>query len=175
MSMQISDVVECMQRVNLLKKINKLCISGLFASALPLAMLGEVAPIFTESVISSAQASTSEGASGKAIPEKFKQLLEQAEAGDVAAQSRIGLIFYSGVGLDSDYQAARYWFEKAAQKGHINALYMLSLIYLNGLGVEADASIAARYLQQASDKGMRLHRLCWADYMSKGAAFHVII
>ena len=142
MSMQISDVVECMQRVNPLKTINKFCISGFFASAFSLALLGGLAPAFTDSASVSAQTGSAETANGKAIPEKFKQLLAQAEAGDVAAQSRIGLIFYSGVGLDTDYQAARYWFEKAAEKGHINAHYMLSLIYLNGLGVEADASIA---------------------------------
>ena len=85
-----------------------------------------------------AQTSVDSDAQNPFIPEKFAQLLKKAEGGDVSAQSRIALIYYSGIGIDTDFQKARYWFEAAAEQGHINALYMLSLIHLNGLGVEED-------------------------------------
>ena len=100
-----------------------------------------------------AQTSVDSDAQNPFIPEKFAQLLKKAEGGDVSAQSRIALIYYSGIGIDTDFQKARYWFEAAAEQGHINALYMLSRIHLNGLGVEEDARMAANYLKQASDKG----------------------
>lgn len=46
--------------------------------------------------------------------------------GDVAAMNAIGILYYSGSGVEQDYAKAREWFEKAAALGHEDALECLA-------------------------------------------------
>ena len=49
------------------------------------------------------------------------QLRQQAEDGDADAQFKLGLILYSGMGVEADRPAAREWWQKAAANGHPKA------------------------------------------------------
>ena len=49
------------------------------------------------------------------------QLRQQAETGDAEAQFKLGLILYSGMGVEADRPAAREWWQKAAANGHPKA------------------------------------------------------
>ena len=140
-----------------MKKVNKSHLSLVFSRLLfGLVFVGVVGFVGLTNAINAsaiAQTGADSDVQNPLIPAKFEQLLKKAEGGDLSAQSRIALIYYSGIGMNPDYQKARYWFKAAAEQGHINALYMLGLIHLNGFDVEEDARIAANYLKQASDKG----------------------
>lgn len=53
-------------------------------------------------------------------------LTEAANAGDVRAQLRLGLLLYSGsTGVAIDREAARMWWQKAAAQGDATAAYFL--------------------------------------------------
>ena len=49
------------------------------------------------------------------------QLRQQAEDGDADAQFKLGLILYSGMGVEADRPAAHEWWQKAAANGHPKA------------------------------------------------------
>ena len=49
------------------------------------------------------------------------QLRQQAENGEAEAQFKLGLILYSGMGVEADRPAAREWWQKAAANGHPKA------------------------------------------------------
>ena len=54
------------------------------------------------------------------------RLTEAAQAGDVRAQLRLGLLLYSGsTGVAIDREAARMWWQKAAEQGNATAAYYL--------------------------------------------------
>ena len=50
------------------------------------------------------------------VPEKYQEVLNKAKTGDVNAQMKLGLLYYSGVGLKKNYQSALHWFKIAAEK-----------------------------------------------------------
>ena len=81
--------------------------------------------------VSSVSASSHQIDLGEQIPEKYKEVLEGALTGDVNSQMKLGLLYYSGVGLDKNHNLALQWFEQAADNGHASAHYMLSLIHIS--------------------------------------------
>jgi hypothetical protein len=72
----------------------------------------------------------------------FNHLLEQAEAGDVAAEAKVGLAFCFGLGVPLDYQQGRVWLQKAADGRSPVADSALGWLYDKGLGVTADDQTA---------------------------------
>src|ERR1035437_6883152 len=57
--------------------------------------------------------------------QSIEEIKAQAEKGNAAAQFELGLRYYHGLGLQSDYREAVNWYRKAAAKGH--ALAQLNL------------------------------------------------
>jgi TPR repeat protein len=66
----------------------------------------------------------------------------QAEAGNAAAQFRLGSMYASGTGVAQDDAKAFEWFSKSAEQGNLDAMSMLSLMYGAGRGVKHDFSTA---------------------------------
>jgi hypothetical protein len=54
--------------------------------------------------------------------------------------------------LDIDWEAARFWFEQAAESGHWAANNNLGVMYLNGYGAPKDPKRAFEYLMKASNE-----------------------
>ena len=80
-------------------------------------------------------------------------LTRQAQSGDVAAQTILGVMYRDGDGVRQDYQRAVEWYTKAAGQGFAEAQYNLGAMYYNGQGVSQNKSTAKRYFGQACDNG----------------------
>jgi uncharacterized protein len=52
----------------------------------------------------------------------------------------------------NDYDKAREWFEKAADKGDAGAMFNLGRLYANGYGVAKDYDKAREWYEKAADK-----------------------
>lgn len=98
----------------------------------------------------------------KTPEEKFKELVEQAKAGDPKAQNELGVMYYTGEAvsknsagdvLENDPELAAGWFYRSAEQGYADAQFNLGLLYANGEGVELDASKAAELFKQAAEQG----------------------
>ena len=82
---------------------------------------------------------------------ELEALQARAEQGDVDAQSRLGLIYRSGLGVDSDDALAFHWFRIAAEAGDPAAQHYLGLFYLSGIGTEVDLEQAAYWLRRCAE------------------------
>ncbi|MEL0027690.1 MAG: tetratricopeptide repeat protein, partial [Perlucidibaca sp.] len=71
-----------------------------------------------------------------------------AEAGDVEAQFRLGILAFS-----QDYAEALRWLGLAAGQAHIKAQNALGYAYLNGWGTPANPVAAIRWFYQAARQG----------------------
>ena len=93
---------------------------------------------------------------------KFKTLLEDARAGDPAAQNGLGVMYYTGEAisktqsghvLNNDPELAAGWFSRAAEQGYADAQFNLGLMYVNGEGVEKDVVQAVELFKKAAEQG----------------------
>ncbi|MBL8498896.1 sel1 repeat family protein [Nitrosomonas sp. JL21] len=98
----------------------------------------------------------------KVAEEKFKKLLEDAKAGDPAAQNGLGVMYYTGEAiskspsgqvLKNDPEMAAGWFFRAAEQGFADAQFNLGLMYVNGEGVEKNMKHAVELFKKAAEQG----------------------
>lgn len=68
----------------------------------------------------------------------FDFYLTDAENGDGNAQNSVGNLYYLGLGIERDFDAANLWYRKAAGGGHAAAQLNLGHLYKQGLGVVQD-------------------------------------
>lgn len=68
----------------------------------------------------------------------FEFYLVDAENGDGNAQNSVGNLYYLGLGIERDFDAANLWYRKAASGGHAAAQLNLGHMYKQGLGVVQD-------------------------------------
>ncbi|MEZ2603008.1 tetratricopeptide repeat protein [Kluyvera intermedia] len=59
-------------------------------------------------------------------------LINNAESGDMKAQTDLGYIYGNGEGVEQDNRKAIYWYDKAARQGYMTAQNNLSVLYLEG-------------------------------------------
>ena len=83
---------------------------------------------------------------GEAIP----QLLLLAEAGDVYAQTKLGVLYENGLGINRNLEAAIHWYRTAAEQGHAPAQVNLGVLYQFGTGVTQDFTLARYWYEKAS-------------------------
>ena len=76
--------------------------------------------------------------------------LPMASAGDAKAQNYVGEIYEKGLGIESDFQQAAYWYEKSAEQSYARAQINLGLLYEKGQGVERNLAAALEYYRLAS-------------------------
>ena len=84
---------------------------------------------------------------------KFQKLLERAEAGDANAQNGVGCCYYSGDGVEADYEVAVEWFRKAEKQDDSSAAYNLGLCFQYGNGVEKNLTRAEMFYKRAARGG----------------------
>jgi TPR repeat protein len=77
-----------------------------------------------------------------------------ADQGVAAAQSDLGLMYYSGEGVVKDLAQAARLFGLAADQGLADGQYNLGLLYFEGKGVAKDEAEAARLFGLAADQGL---------------------
>jgi len=81
-----------------------------------------------------------------------KDLRKSAEAGDAAAQYRLGLLYDEGSGVPQNSIQAKEWFEKAATQGHARAQLHLGMVYLAGDGAPQSAQMALIWFHRAAEQ-----------------------
>ncbi|MBC54513.1 MAG: hypothetical protein CMQ34_11835 [Gammaproteobacteria bacterium] len=60
-----------------------------------------------------------------------------AEEGLHLAQYNLGVMYYTGQGVQQSYDTAFYWMSQAADQGHLNSMFNLATMYYNGQGVNS--------------------------------------
>jgi uncharacterized protein len=79
-------------------------------------------------------------------------LRKLAEAGNAAAQDRLGLLYHDGHGVPKSYEEAKRWFTKAAENGHAGAQVNLGTIYLVGHGFYQSDQMALVWFRKAAEQ-----------------------
>ena len=89
---------------------------------------------------------------------------QAVELGNVAAQSKLGLCYANGNGVEKDENEAVKWWHKAAEQGFIAAQYNLGLYY-SGNG--QDYTEAVKWWYKAAEQGLAMAQsklgLCYAQ------------
>jgi len=60
-----------------------------------------------------------------------------AEEGLHLAQYNLGVMYYTGQGVEQSYENAFHWLSQAADQGHLNSMFNLATMYYNGQGVNS--------------------------------------
>ena len=69
------------------------------------------------------------------------------------AQSVLGWMYNSGIGVKQNFPEAYKWYDKAAKQGDISAQYNIGQLYRKGQGVEKSAATALMWYKRAAAKG----------------------
>jgi|GEM_PF-5830028 len=95
------------------------------------------------------------GAAGTALGQGpgFGELQDMALRGNVAAQYRLGKIFYEGDGVDRDLPEAADWFRQAADQGDPDAAWYLGKMLWFGEGIPVDLKEACLWWVVAAEEG----------------------
>lgn len=67
---------------------------------------------------------------------KMKELITAAKKGDKDAQYQLGNKFYMGIGIEQDFDEAKYWFQQASSHGHSGATLYLEIMHRNDPALE---------------------------------------
>jgi TPR repeat protein len=86
--------------------------------------------------------------------EAWWQLAPLAERGDALAQTKLGNMYYLGLGVPEDDREAAKWFGRAADQGDAEAQIMLGTLYVLGTGVPQDYAAAVRLFRMPAELGI---------------------
>lgn len=82
----------------------------------------------------------------------FQVLKPFAEQGNTEAQTRLGHMYYDGLGIGKDEVEAVKWYRKAAEQGDAEAQNILGWMYENGRGVSQDNAEAVKWYRKAAEQ-----------------------
>ena len=86
-----------------------------------------------------------------AMADSLADLQQAADQGDASAQTRLGVAYGSGQGVEKDYFTAVKWFRLAAAQGDAVAQLNLGVSFYNGNGVPRNYSEAMTWFARAAD------------------------
>ena len=103
-------------------------------------------------------------APAKAPPPSADKIAAAANAGNMTAETIIGLKYLDGQGIAADPVQALIWLQKAADAGQAVAQYRLGTMYERGQGVTTNSATAAKWYLAAATLGNRkaMHNLAVA-------------
>lgn len=85
--------------------------------------------------------------------EEYEEAIEyyrlSSAMGNVEAVTKLGCLYYYGIGVEQDYSIARAYFKLGVLREDINSLYRLGDLYINGYGVEKDERKGIEYYIEA--------------------------
>ncbi len=93
------------------------------------------------------------GKTSDTYSESLEECLEEAEAGDAAAQCKLGFMYFMGENTSQDYYLAAKWFLKSAEQDNELAQFAIGVMYAEGAGIAQDYSKALFWLRKAAVKG----------------------
>lgn len=92
-----------------------------------------------------------------------------AENGHTSAMYNLGVIYYQGNDVDTNYAEAVKWFEMAAEKNDMDAIMALALIYSEGgFGVTQDYAKVVEYYKKAAEMGNPIAQYNLGTYHEAG-------
>ena len=101
---------------------------------------------------------------GKKVAEAVKYYYESANQGYAAAQSSLAYMYLYGLGVERNYQAAFWWYNKAALQDDHQAYIGLGYIYANGFGVQKNINLSNTYYQKANSNKSQSSLLPLSEY-----------
>ena len=88
-------------------------------------------------------------------------MLRLARRGDARAQTYLGFMYATGMGVPQNFREAAYWMRLAADRGRPEAQYLLGLMYDKGQGVASDFIRAEAWLILAVAHAAPSERDAW--------------
>lgn len=85
----------------------------------------------------------------------YLHFLKAGNAGNVNAQTNIGIMFYYGKGKPQNYAESMRWFNKAAMQGNAFAMFNMGVMFYEGQGVARDLVEAYKWFFLAQERGDR--------------------
>jgi TPR repeat protein len=79
----------------------------------------------------------------------FQINLQNANSGNAKAMNAVAIQYTKGLGVDSNFNLAVYWYTQAATNGYTKALVNLGMLYKHKASDSAAYSIACSYFNQA--------------------------
>ncbi|MDX1491744.1 MAG: tetratricopeptide repeat protein [Pseudohongiellaceae bacterium] len=80
----------------------------------------------------------------------LKEFQLAADAGLDLAQYNLAIMYYTGRGVEQNYQTAFEWTVKAAEQGHLNAQNNLGALYYTGTGTPVNFEKALQWYSAAA-------------------------
>ena len=87
-----------------------------------------------------------------AMPAAYWYGLSAAQNND-AAQYELGRCYYSGDGVERNFDTAFQWFSEAASRDNSNGLLWVGYCYHHGISVRQDYDMALQYYRAAKERG----------------------
>lgn len=89
----------------------------------------------------------------KDYAEAFTTCMADAESGGVKAQSILGYLYETNMGVETDYEKALYWYQAAADQGDKYSQYKVAQLYRTGKSGTPNTSKAVEYYRLAAEQG----------------------
>lgn len=86
---------------------------------------------------------------------KIKEIEKAAKNGDARAQIDLGIIYFNGYGVHSNYPKAIEWFEKASKSGERSAHLYCGIAHFNAITMARDFGPAVKYFKLAAKENDR--------------------
>lgn len=83
----------------------------------------------------------------------YPVFMDMAAAGHSGAETMLGVMYFSGQGVEKNESFAAIWFFKASQKGNANAHLAFGSLHIRGVGVLQNLSKAYKWLLLAAERG----------------------
>ena len=83
----------------------------------------------------------------------FLKFKESAEKGDADSQFYLGKCYYTGQGIEKDYDLAFYWFSESAKQGNAKSENALGICYEYGTGIKKDVYKALFWYKKSAEQG----------------------
>ncbi len=102
------------------------------------------------------------------LSDEMKSLLAKAQAGDAAAERKLGMAYMKGLGIGINMTEGAALLQKASDQGDAEAMERLAMAYAFGAGVPKDEAKALAIAQKAAATGAAAGQLALGDCYDGG-------
>lgn len=106
----------------------------------------------------------------------LQEFREAADAGLDLAQYNLAVMYFTGRGVQQDYEEAFNWTLAAAEQGHTNAQFNLGALYYTGMGTEVDFEKSLQWYTRAAEAqhGEAQYNLATMYELGEGAEMDLV-
>ena len=105
------------------------------------------------------------------FPKAIRHLNKSASLGLGAAQSTLGMLHFTGIGVKKNSQMAIRWCSKGARLHSPLGMFYLGMAYSVGDGIEYNEDTAGRWLRAAADRNLPMAQLTLGMKYATGEGF----